>query len=271
RFLDQGNRSVIVHRDSTTATWHKPLIASGYSDALDVEATMKEALKNTQTSITNTLQTLYSQQRTATTDAMTGILASESRGIPMTEKDLAGGSISYEYDAALAATGQISILQRRGWIGALRGQMVADSENVLENGISFGAIAADSDNAGAAAFDVSPTGEDHVLNGVATLECVNDTVGFSTFSLKNTLTTVLGDGTTVRNSDRAVTIEQSFEDGPTGISLTLGYSSITETDPDNIISGTGGGITVTNANEQNTNKGIIFFKFTRQTGNNFLI
>lgn len=174
----------------------------------------------------------------------------------------AGQAITYEYDATLLATGQVSISRRGGILGLLRTDMVANAQTIRQNVVTLGALAAASVNVGTLA-EASITSKDHTLAGTLHFVCVDDTVSAVKLEVSLLLTTPLIDGTTLIDADNLLTVAKSFEDGPTGLGITLSLGSVVET-------GDGGGIfsatTVTNPAEADSTKGKHHFEVERMSG-----
>lgn len=185
---------------------------------------------------------------------------------PILDTDLEGADeesslIEYVYD--VTSNGQVSIKKRRGKLGILYHDMVDNSEQVLQNGISFGSITADGGNEGLMVFDVAPTGMGHALTGLITMKCVDDTVGATKFSIVNKLTTPLPDLANV-TADNFATLGYSYQDGQVGLSaLTLGYGTLAESGDDGaMFSATTVGIV--NGSSADSDKGMHYIKVTRQ-------
>jgi len=178
----------------------------------------------------------------------------------VTDADKAAGAIKYNYtDTA----GVIAISERLGWGGALRRQMVLDTNYVLANAITFGSFTAASGNVGTLAV-TSMTGESHALSGTLIFEVVDDTVSAPKIRVTNKLTRPLPDVPESIVADRQLQPEKSFEDGPTALTMVLtrsGLAAPTE-------AGDGGAMfassSISSPSEADSNKGKIFIKVTRQ-------
>lgn len=185
------------------------------------------------------------------------------RLLGLTDAELEEEPIIYDYDQnLLSTTGEVAILRRRGPWGRLRQDMIDNSQTIRKNVVTLGAIAANSANTGSLT-EASVTSMDHTLTGTFNLECVDDTIGATKISCKLVLTNALIDGTTEIAADNLITLGYAFQDGQTGLGITLGYGSIVE-------SGDGGAIfaswAVTTPAEEDGNKGIFYFKVVRMSG-----
>ncbi len=168
-------------------------------------------------------------------------------------------AISYQYDQNLIGSGEVVISNRRGRWGALRRQMILDSQTILMNTVSFGALTAQSGNLGVLA-DSAISGEDHTLGGTFQFDVVDDTVGAIRIAVSLIMTSALVDGTLTVAADNQVTVGKPFKDGPTGLQITLSLGAVVET-------GDGGGIfsaqVITSPSEADSAKGKFFFEVER--------
>jgi hypothetical protein len=172
--------------------------------------------------------------------------------------------IDYEYDSDLT-DGTIAIKQRHGLWGLLYRDMAAaaNSQYITANAISFGSFTAGSGNNGTLTA-TSRSGASHVLTGTARVECVDDTVDRPQFRVTLTPTLPRADGVVAIEGDNLLTAGKSWEDGPTGLTMTLtvsGLAAPTEAgDNGNIFSST----SIASPKEADSNKGIFYITVTRQ-------
>lgn len=242
---------------NSNADYNKRLVRNVFTDTVEEEAEAEGGALSTLPSLASAASAAFQTARNILDLAMEEVIKAD---ITLSDEDEAAGTISYEYDQSLAATGQVKIKRRLGIYGALYHQMVTDSKKIKKNAVTFGGLTAKSTNVGKMVFGTSPTGMDHSLSGVARLKVVNDPVGSVDLSLRLELTTPLADGTEIINADRTVRLGKDYEDGQTGLKFKLDLDSVTETDPDSLISG----VTITNPSGQDSDEGIHYLKFTRQ-------
>lgn len=172
--------------------------------------------------------------------------------------------IDYVYDdALLGRTGQVQISQRVGPWARLRADMIDNSKTVQKpSSLSAASIAAVTGNVGSLA-EASVTILDHTLAGIINFECVDDTIGATKIAVSLAFTLPLINGALKRDADNPATLGKSFEDGPTGLTITLGYGTLVE-------SGDGGNMFASTAvatpSENDTDKGKIFIRVVRMSG-----
>jgi hypothetical protein len=192
------------------------------------------------------------------------------KAIGMTAEEIAGGAISYEYEEL--ASGQVTIIGRRGLWGALYRAMDEDDYKVVANAISFGTFTAGAQNRGATLTVTSMSGLSHALPGVLRLLCVDESVTSPKFSLVNVLDPVLPDGTPEVAADRQLTCEKTYQDGQTGIFATLtrpGLAAPTKAgDGGSIFSGT---TTISTPKTADMEGGVMYVRVLRQTDPDWLI
>lgn len=247
----------------------KRLISAEYSDSNIYQETANSIASRTyEGSIAPTMQGLCSTLKQAFEQGWFPVLDSEINTNP---DDKASGAIAYNYDGNLN-DGTISILSRSGRWGALRNKMIADREVIVKNTVAFGSLVALGTNQGDITLG-SVSGADHTLSGTLTLLCTDDTVEAPKFSLINVLSQKIADQTvqtsadglfSIIPADNAIQLTRSYEDGPTGVSILLNYHAGTTVDPDEVFY-TGGGISVLNPTEADSNKGNVYFRLTRQS------
>jgi hypothetical protein len=154
------------------------------------------------------------------------------------ETDRNAGAIQYLYDDD--GSGAITIRERRGILGALYRDMQTNTQHVLPNGVTFGSLTAASGNRGLLTA-TAMTGLSHALTGTAVFEVVDEDVTQPQIRVSLEYTNPLPDGITFVKASNFLTPEKSFEDGPTGFTITLtrtGLASPTETDPNALFAST---------------------------------
>jgi hypothetical protein len=249
-------------RDSDVGTYAQPQIRAAYNEAVTVEADAENReVNHFLNTVTPALISLHTSTVQSFEQAFQPVLAAE---LALSLDEQQQGMIAYEYDPVLSSTGQIAILKRRGYLGTLRSQMIADVQTIQQNVPSFGAFTAVAGNLGTLAVAGSPTfaGEDHTLAGTATWTCTDETVDAPKLTLTVELTKPLPDGTTTINADNLVTVGKSYQDGQTGLTFQLDLGSIVK-------SGDAGSPvfsveSMTKPSEGDTNKGLFYLKVTRQ-------
>lgn len=249
-------------RDDDNSNYSSRLIRAAYDATVNLEAnaiTLDTALY--EGTIFPSLAAVHSAERGGFETAWFPVV---DAFLALDNDEKAKGAISYDYDPTLAASGQIAILKRRGRFGRLYDQMVADSQTIKKNAVSFGSFVAGPNNKGTLVVAGSPTfaGKDHTLSGTINFKCTDDTVDSPRINAQLVLTKPLPDGTTTINADRLATVGKSFEDGPTGLTFELDLSAIVKT-------GDAGSPIFANPvftkpSEGDTNKGQLFIKVTRQ-------
>ena len=244
---------------ATTATYSKRQITAAYSTSVDDEeiaaTNSKYVLENT---VAPGMASILSSQRSGFETSFFPVLDVE---LSTSDTDKAAGAISYVYDSSLT-NGQISILSRSGRFGALRAKMLADAQTIQANTLTYGGFASGGANVGAISTATSTcVGSDHTLSGYVKFDCTDDTVDAPQFTITHFLTKVLPDGTTKFNADNALTLGKAWQDGPTGLTVTLVLGAISESgDTANCMSAE----TVTNPAEADSNKGSVYIYIERQ-------
>lgn len=249
-------------RDSDVATYAQPKIRAAYNEALTTEANAET--RETGFYVNTVVSDLVSLHRSTVQSfeaAFQPVLAEE---LALSDEEQGKGMIAYDYDPVLSATGQISILKRRGFLGTLRTQMIADVQSIQKNTVTFGTFTAVAGNLGTLAVAGSPTfaGEDHTLAGTITWTCTDDTVDAPKLSCVVELTRPLPDGSTSLTAENSVTVGKSFQDGQTGLLFQLDLGAVVKT-------GDAGSPvfsleSMTKPSEGDTNKGLFYLKVTRQ-------
>lgn len=177
------------------------------------------------------------------------------------ESDLDAGMIEYEYQDI---NGAITIVRRRGLLGALYHDMAANAQYVTANGVTIGSITAANGNLGVLE-KTSATGESHALTGTVIVECIDASVTKPQFRVTLKLADYLIDGTLEIEGDRNLTAEKSWQDGQTGLTMTLtrtGLATPTESgDGGNIFSST----SFTTPKSGDCDNGVFYFSVTRQS------
>jgi len=243
---------------SSDAAYSKRLLDSSYSSSNDNEDNAQSRGKIfLEDNVTPSLTSLHSSQVSSFEDRFFPVLDDE---LDTSQTDIDAGAISYIY--TVTGSGEVSIKERTGRLGALRRQMITDSKEIQENTVSLGALATIGTNTGVLSLTTA-TGEDHCLPGNILLEVINDTVGATTFSVQLKLTTPIigGDKNGIINADNALTLGQTMEDGWTGATLKVDLGSVVEAgDNGNFFSST----TITSAKSGDTDNGKIYIKVSRQ-------
>ena len=250
---------------ANNANFSKRLIKAEYDETINEEEIAETFAANfLEATLQNNFRSLHSAQLVAMETSFFTALDAE---ISLTATDLAAGAISYTYN--ILTNGTVSIARRNGRYGVLRANMVADVETILQNNLVFGALVADVLNPGPAGSIVMavPTGEDHTLGGTFVLEVTDDTVSRPQLTVNLDLTTELIDGITVIVADNNVTVDQTYQDGQTGLSsLALtrpGLTAPTESGDDGAMFSAH---TIVSPTETDSAKGRIFIKVTRLDG-----
>lgn len=243
--------------EATDATHSKRLLTAEFNTSLtDEEVSVTKSKAFLEDSVRVTLQGLFTSQRSNFETSFFPVLDDE---LDTSQSDKAAGAIRYRYDT-FNGSGQIAISKREGRLGRLRQQMIDDSETIQENTVSVGTLTAQGSNKGVLSA-TTKTGSDHSLPGTVIAEVSSDTVGSPKLRVELDFTTRLADGVESVLANNLLTVGQSWEDGPTGLTLKLDLGSVVEAGDDgNMISG----ITITTPNETDTDKGIVYVRVTRQ-------
>lgn len=196
--------------------------ANGFSTSQTDEARVLGSqislLDNEQLSAIRGMMTTYKSRIESVGDFF-GLLADD---LAASSNDRARGAIRYAYDNV---AGAISIVERQGILGSLYRDMIAGDQRVTANGVTFGSFTAGSANRGLLTV-TSMTGLSHMLSGTLVFEVVSESVDNPTLSVQLDLTNPLPDGTTIVRADNLLTAEESFEDGPTGLTCVLTRSGL---------------------------------------------
>ena len=180
--------------------------------------------------------------------------------VPASADDIGAGAIAYEYEDV---DGLISIVDRVGILAALRADMLANTQFVLANGITFGALAAVSGNRGELQLD-SSSGESHALTGTLVLEVTSESVDTPQLSVANELGKRLPDNIDVVFADNVLTAGKSFEDGPTGVTLTLSRNKLNPPDEAGDTGNMFASVIIATPAEADMNGGVLQVRVTRQ-------
>lgn len=191
-----------------------------------------------------------------------GIIALDSPLVTDADRAASPIAVSYTYSNT---DGVIAITERLGILGALRRDMLANSQKVVANVVAFtgGDIVADSVNIGKLT-STTMTGLSHTLAGELLLRCTGENVDAPEFSVELELTDRLaGQESPIITADNPVTAERAYEDGPTGLTLLLtrpGLAAPVEAgDTGNIFSST----TFLTPAETDMNTGVLQIRVTR--------
>ena len=248
---------------ATNANFNQRLIKDEFDETIDEENIGENNAIAENNSQRQTIRGLFARARRTL-----------ERGLfPIFDADLDGSAVetsAVAYLYQVLGNGQVTKTKNAGKWGVFRDQMVTDAEVVLENGLVFGALTALGTPEGALTI-ASVVGEDHTFSGVVTLECTQEVIGATQFTVTlkydappPDLLNV--DGTTVIvNADNPATIAQSWEDGPTGLGFTLGFGTVITTDPDAMFSAEAFTIVAGSSGDLDGN-GDLFVKVSRQSG-----
>lgn len=187
--------------------------------------------------------------------------------------DLAAGWVDYVYDAALEASGEISIQKAIGLLPAVARIMTADAKVVQENVITLGALGANPANVGSA-VESSIVKSEYMLDGTIVFTCIDDTIGKTIFTVENQLSPTKYPKGLVRQlrnqSDvkritevKNLTLGRLFQGGETGLKILIGLDTIAITDPNPNPPFTL--VTITSPEENDSDKGkyYIFYQHIR--------
>lgn len=166
---------------------------------------------------------------------------------------------SYSY---LKDGGEILRGEEGGILGYLKDVMNDDTTpiTVKKPVASIGAATADPDNQGLAVFSATSV-LDHSLAGNLYVRCTSASTGSAKFSVELKPTTTLLDGTDSILADNQAQMHEIFQDGPTGIALTIDNGTLTEAgDTGAVVSNF---TSVLGENDSNTDLGIFFLRVTR--------
>lgn len=256
-------------RDATASTYNRRVIAgtadnayAGYMVASGIEGeVLAQAIDHFDTSMIPALNGVFSSQRSMVEDAEDGHFASLIEKLSLSKEDQST-PIQYTHEDT-DGLGTIVISGRQGVLAGLRGMMLASGQYVSACTITIGTMASGrADNAG----DLSGTtitGISHALTGTVTLKCVGESVSRPEFSVTNTLTKPLADGTPTVSGQVNLVADKSYENGYTGLTILAsrpGLLSPTLTDAHSLLSG----VTVTSPQDGDCTKGIFYGRVTRQ-------
>lgn len=261
---------ILNARDAATATYDRRLYtaANGLSTSDNQEAAVYAGLVAHLASEVQNLYALYRRHRDATFSLKDGLGKIIAEDLALSGAERSASPIRYEYDPR-NIDGTVAILRRHGILGALYHDMVTQSKSVTASSVSVGTFTAGAGNVGTLT-DTSLAGKQHVRPGVGRIECVSESVSRPQFRVTNTYTLPKATGEESARGDNVLTAEKAWEDGPTGLAMTLtrtGLASPTETDASSLIASS----TITNPQDVDSNHGIFYFKITHQTGDVWLI
>jgi len=195
-------------------------VANGFGQSDSEEATAYGFMCSYYDSLAEKAGAEWVAHRGKIEDSSKGLWALLKRDLPASDERDAGGSIAYDYEDILGA---ITISARRGILGALRKDMLTQTQYVTANGITFGggALTADNGNRGALPTVTVMTGLSHTLTGTLVLTVNSESVTKPTLDVSVELPYPLPDETEIVWGDRVLTLEKSWQDGPTGLTITL--------------------------------------------------
>lgn len=246
-----------VSRVSGASTYFRDKINAAYDNTIQKE---DDAETESKDSLSDSIQGgLVTQHTSRYSDFQSYFFALMDLVLNPSASDKAAGAISYVYDEFLAAQGEIRISDRQGRWGALRREMLADALNIIRNKFTFGGFTAKLNNIGVLSSS-GIDGEDHTLTGQFVFEVSSDIVGAEDISVLLNFTTPLIGNVPSRTPDRVIRVGKAFEDGKTGLKITLNLGALSETGDDgNIFSATA----VTSRSEADSAKGKHFFEVER--------
>jgi hypothetical protein len=210
---------------SDVSTYNPRLLtaANGYDTSVTVEKTAYGAeVKFFDDVLALALRDVWRQYRgqVESPDDFFGVVAN---GLALGDKDIAEGSIGYEYDQTLT-DGTILLANRVGVLGNLHKDMLAQGQYVDPCTMTPGSFTAISGNRGLLSA-ITMTYLSQMPTGTLIFECVDETVDVCRFALRHEapLDNPLPDGEDLIEAVNAITAEKSFEDytvGLTGVLLT---------------------------------------------------
>src|SRR3990172_4069754 len=252
-------------RNSDGVTFAKDILGNAF-DFTDVDQTA--ALAALQSHLENSTKASQGGAwRSFIAQLTTQFLKVWDREFVLTPDDRDAGPVDYEYDQVLLGQGQVQIEREVGFLAAQKRVMVDEGLFVRQNTITFGAFAREGTTTGEITLAAS-AGRDYVLDGTVILECTSDIVEAVQFSVSHEIDEPLVDGTTIIKADNNLQVGKSFEDGATGVDLTVNLqSAVILTDASSVFSL----LTITNPTEASTDKGRFYVKVTRQAGDVWLI
>jgi hypothetical protein len=192
------------------------------------------------------------------------------RDLPASAEKEVSGAISYAYENI---DGAITISARNGVLGALRKDMLTNTQYITANVIAFtgGVLVADSGNRGSVPTVNAMAGLSHTLAGTMVYTVASESVTAPTLNVSIELPYPLPDGTEIIKAENVLTLEKSHEDGHTGITQQLtrpGLAAPTEVgDTGNIFSAS----SFTTPKTGDMAGGILYVRITRQASDTWLI
>lgn len=209
------------------------------------------------------LQELYASLRAQIESQSNGLGYLLFRDLPNKDSsDVVGDFAAYDYDESLN-TGAQAIIRRSGLLGALRRNMEANGQYVAPDDVELDVLIPDDHNSGSL-DNYSESAEDHALDAELVITVTSENVSRTTCSVVANLTTPLPDGTTIIEADRELVAEQSWENGPLGITMVLrrpGLDSPTEVDADLLFSA----VSLATPQESDCDTGVFHCRVTRQS------
>lgn len=251
-----------AHRVAGDANAMQRLVDAAYDETLnDENAAEKIAKAAAEDIVSQGLRDLFGKMAAEFEQGFGGVLDAE---LATSEGDKAAGLIRYRY--TVLANGQVSIAERQGRFGALRRAMVSDAQTIRKNVVTFGALTPKSGNIGildTAAFVVA--GSDHTWTGTGILTVEDDRV--DRLNLRLTIERAAGldlirtekDLLTIK-SDNPTRVDKSFEDGETGVNLTIALDDPVTTGDDGVIFPNPAVITFPNEND--SDRGKVYLRVT---------
>lgn len=238
------------------------VVSNGFADSVNNEAALKAAFKTeSQGSQVDALRTQYRNYRARAESMVSGIGRKLSEDLAASDIDRAAGPIKYIYDDV---SGTISIVERRGWLGALYRDSVTNTKYMTASAAAVGSLSAEAGNRGTLS-KTSASSLSHCFAGTLRVEVSSEDVSHPKLRIYHQLTKPLPDGTAVRKAENLLECEKTFVDGPIGIYDVVltrnGLASPTVTDPDNVVSSE----SVTSPQTGDCDHGVWYMKYTRQT------
>ena len=261
-------------RDASDSNYDRRLVSQSLAFAVtdDEESRVLGAIVNYLDQLeVPRLRTLYSSLRGQIENQGNGLGYLLSLDLPnLTDDDSAVGWISYTYDDQLT-DGTVAISVRRGTFGALRRDMEENGQYVEPGDVDLDVLIADSHTVGEL-VNYEEDAEPHCPTCDIIVRCSDDSVTRPEFVVTLQLDKPLPDGSDIIVGANALVAEKSWEDGPTGLTLTLrraGLDTPTElTDTGAVFSG----VTIATPRSSDCDLGNFFQRTTRQSsGNRWLL
>ncbi len=241
---------------------------NGFDQTIDAEArAYGKQLTHFDGPLQSALRTLWENYR-AEIESVDDFFGVIDAGLGLSDIDLKAGAIEYVYDTT---NGVISIVERRGFLGALYNDMIAQSQKVAANGVTAGSFTAKSGNRGLLTVSAM-TYLSHTLSGTLVFEVIDESVDQPVIKVSLETLEKTYDNLLVIDADNGLNVDKAYEDGPTGLTAALvrtGLATPTE-------SGDGGAIfsstVIANPKEADMNGGVLQVRVTRQSsGDTWLI